>query len=390
MFQYFFYETAGKIEMKKLKNIFNLGIKELLSLKSDKVLIIFLVYGFTILVYTAAKNAGLELRNASVAIADEDQSALSNRIQDAFLKPYFLPPEVIKVRDIDHLMNSGLYTFVIDIPPDFQKDIVGGDDPTIQVNVDATAISQAAIGSGYIRNIINGEINDFMRDYGFKNDPIPTSLDIKIKFNPNLQGHWFMSVMEMINIMTLIAILTSGAAVIREREKETIDHLLVMPLTPFEIMSAKFWSNALVMIIAVLFCLTFIIQFLLNVQIQGSILIFTAGVVLYLFSMTSIGIFLATIARSMQQLGLLSILVVFPMLLLSGGYTPLDAMPDIIDYMTTLSPTRHFVSFAQAVLFRGAGLGIVWPQFLGVAVIGSLFFIGALLRFRSTITSSQS
>ncbi len=375
--------------MDKLKNIFYLGLKELISLRNDKVLILFLIYAFTFLIYTAAKNEGLELRNASIAIADEDSSMLSARLESAFQEPFFLPPESITVDQIDTFMNSGKYTFVVDIPPDFQRDIMGGDAPDIQVNVDATAISQAAIGANYINRIVNDEVSDFFDESGAGNEP-PSALSIRIKYNPNLEGGWFMSVMEMINVMTLIAILTSGAAVIREREQETIDHLLVMPLTPFEIMTAKFWANALVMVVAVIFSLTFVIQYLLMVGIQGSVLLFIAGVVLYLFSMTSIGIFLATISNSMQQLGLLSILVVFPMLLLSGGYTPLDAMPGIIEYITTISPTRHFVSFAQGVLFRGAGMDIVWPQFLGVALIGSVFFISSLIRFRKTIIATRS
>lgn len=374
--------------MDKLRNILNLGIKELISLRNDKVLILFLIYAFTFLIYTAAKNEGLELRNASLAIADEDSSILSGRIVSAFKRPYFLPPKIIPVDQIDSVMNSGRYTFVVDIPPDFQKDIAGGDRPDVQVNVDATAISQAAIGANYIKRIINDEIADFFR-YAETQKEQSSNLFIRIKFNPNLEGGWFMSVMEMINVMTLIAILTSGAAIIREREQETIDHLLVMPLTPFEIMTAKFWANAIVMVVAVIFSLTVVIQYLLMVRIQGSVILFLAGVVLYLFSMTSIGIFLATISNSMQQLGLLSILVVFPMLLLSGGYTPLDAMPGIIEYITTISPTRHFVSFAQAVLFRGAGLDIVWKEFLGVAFIGTVFFSSALFRFRRTIIATK-
>lgn len=372
----------------KLSNILHLGIKELISLRNDKVLIIFLVYAFTFLIYTAAKNEGLELTNASIAIADEDNSMLSERIESAFMSPYFLPPEQISVDRIDTVMYSGSYTFVINIPPGFQKDILADETPDIQVNVDATAISQAAIGAGYIRRIINDEVNDFFTDMTDARIS-PAELNIRIKFNPNLEGGWFMSVMEMINVMTLISILTSGAAVIREREQETIDHLLVMPLTPFEIMTAKFWSNALVMVIAVLFSLTFIIQYLLMVDIQGSVILFITGVILYLFSMTSVGIFLATISNSMQQLGLLSILVVFPMLLLSGGYTPIDAMPGIVAYITALSPTRHFVSFAQAVLFRGAGMEIVWKELFGVGLIGLIFFTLALIRFRKTIIAAR-
>lgn len=198
-----------------------------------------------------------------------------------------------------------------------------------------------------------------------------------------------MSIMEMINVATMLAILFTGAAIIREREHGTIDHLLVMPLTPLEIMTAKFWANGLVIVLAMLFSLTFVVTLALQVHIQGSVPLFIAGTALYLFSMTSIGIFIATISRSMPQLGLLCILVIFPMLTLSGGYTPLDSMPKIIEIITTLSPTRHFVSYAQAVLFRDAGLLIVWKEFVIVAVIGLAFFIGSLMRFRKTITMAQ-
>ena len=370
--------------MQKIKNIFNLGLKELISLRFDMVLIFLMIYGYTALIYMAASDESLELRNASIAVVNEDQSLLSYRIEEAFLDPYFLPLESIRLSEVDTAMDTGRYTFVVDIPPDFQADIVSGKKPDIQVNIDATAMSQAGIGAGYISQIITEETTEFLKGYKYESTQ-PVGLNIRVKFNPNLEGSWFSGVMEIINITTLIAILISGAAIIREREHGTIDHLLVMPLTPFEIMVAKFWANGLVILTAILFSLIFVVKLLLQVHIEGSITLFLIGTALYLFSITSIGIFLATVARSMPQLGLLSILVVFPMLLLSGGYTPLDSMPGIIEIITTLSPTRHFVSFAQSVLFRGAEFQMVWWDFAAVAVIGTVFFIGALIRFRKTV-----
>ena len=375
--------------MKKIKNIYNLGKKEFISLRYDKVLIFLIVYGFTFLIYMAAKDENLELRNASIAIVDEDQSQLSSRIQDAFPKPYFLSPQALGVDDIDSAMDSGKFTFIVDIPYGFEADIKSGHSPVIQVNVDATAMSQAGNGSGYISRILIDEVTEYLK--GYKYEPKePVKASIRVKFNPNLIGSWFMSIMEIINIATMLAILTTGAAIIREREHGTIDHLLVMPLTPFEIMSAKFLANGLVIIGAILFSLTFVVKLLLEVHIQGSVPLFLVGSVLYLFSITSIGIFIATVSRSMPQLGLLCILVIFPMLTLSGGFTPLDSMPKIIEVLTTISPTRHFVSYAQAVLFRDAGLQIVWREFAAVALIGLTFFISSLIRFRKTITMAQT
>jgi ABC-2 type transport system permease protein len=209
------------------------------------------------------------------------------------------------------------------------------------------------------------------------------NLVVRIAFNPNVTTSWFTSVMGIINNVTMLAIILSGAAIVREREHGTMDHLLVMPLTPFEIAMAKIWANALVITAAVGLSLYFVVQTILGVPIAGSIPLFMAGVVIYLFFATAIGIFLGTVARSMPQLGLLFMLVFLPMNMLSGSNTPLESLPPWLAFVMQGSPSTHFVSFAQSILYRGAGLDVVWPQFLATALIGGLFFGLALLRFRS-------
>jgi ABC-2 type transport system permease protein len=188
--------------------------------------------------------------------------------------------------------------------------------------------------------------------------------------------------MAVINNVTMLAIIMAGAAIVREREHGTMDHLLVMPLTPFEIAMSKIWSNGLVIAVAVGLSLVFVIRGLLGVPIAGSIPLFLAGVVIYLFFATAIGIYLGTVARSMPQLGLLYMLVAISMNMLSGSNTPLESMPPFLRTLMQASPSTHFVSFAQAILYRGAGFDVVWPQFVAVALIGGLFLSLALLRFR--------
>jgi ABC-2 type transport system permease protein len=161
-----------------------------------------------------------------------------------------------------------------------------------------------------------------------------------------------------------------------------MDHLLVMPLTPFEIAMSKIWANGLVIIVAVGLSLYFVVRGVLGVPIAGSIPLFLVGAAIYLFFATAIDIFLSTIARSMPQLGLLYRLVYLPMMMLSGSNTPLESMPPWLASVMQASPSTHFVIFAQAILYRGAGPAVVWPQFLIVALIGGLFLGVALLRFR--------
>ena len=374
--------------MRKAANIYWLGIKELRSFLHDYVLLGLVIYAFSFAVIMQARSNSQELHNASIAIVDEDHSELSRRIAHAFLPPLFQPPQLIAERDIVPLMNRGRYTFVIDIPPNFQRDVLGGRQPGLQIDVDATAMVQAGLGSGYAQQIITTEITDFLSH----SEGVPLStvnLDVRIAFNPNITTAWFTSVMGIINSVTMLAIILAGAAIVREREHGTMDHLLVMPLTPFEIAMSKVWANGLVITVAVGLSLYVVVRTMLGIPIAGSIPLFMVGVVIYLFFATAIGIFLGTVARSMPQLGLLYMLVYLPMNMLSGSNTPLESMPPWLATAMQASPSTHFVSFAQSILYRGAGIDVVWPQFLVVALIGGLFFGLAVLRFRSSTAQSS-
>jgi ABC-2 type transport system permease protein len=368
--------------MRSMSNIFWLGTKELRSFLHDYVLIGLVIYAFSLAVIMSAQSNSQELHNASIAIVDEDHSELSRRIAHAFFPPLFQLPRLIAEQDIVPMMNVGKYTFVLDIPPHFERDVLGGRSPGIQLDVDATAMVQAGLGSGDAQQIITTEIADFLSHAeGVALSSV--NLVVRIAFNPNVTTAWFTSVMGIINSVTMLAIIMSGAAVIREREHGTMDHLLAMPLTPFEIAMSKVWANGLVITVAVGLSLTIVVRMILAIPIAGSIPLFMAGVVIYLFFATAIGIFLGTVARSMPQLGLLYMLVYLPMNMLSGGNTPLQSMPPWLATVMQASPSTHFVSFAQAILYRGAGLDIVWPQFLVVGLVGGLFLGLALWRFRS-------
>lgn len=372
--------------MRTLKNIIYLGMKELRSLMRDKAMLALIVFAFTVSIYSSATVTSGSLHLAPIAIADQDRSQLSERIINSFYEPYFLPPADIDISQMDGLMDSGTYTFTMDIPPDFQRDVLAGLRPAIQLNVDATRMSQAFLGNSYIQNIVTGEVNTFLAK-NRQNSVLPVDLDIRARFNLNLNQMWFGSVMAIINNITMLSIVLTGAALIREREHGTIEHLLVMPVTPFEIMMSKVWSMGLVVLLASLGSLLLIVRFLLQVPIEGSITLFMCGVALSLFATTSIGIFMGTIARSMPQFGLLMIMVLLPLNMLSGGMTSRESMPQFVQDIMQTMPTTHFVSLAQAILYRGADFLIVWPQFMYLIIIGGAFFGAALLRFRKTISA---
>ena len=375
--------------MASLDNIFWLGTKELRSFVHDYVLVGLVIYAFSVAVYAQAQSSSQELHNGAIAIIDEDNSALSRYIIEGFnLPPYFRLPQKIALRDANRLMDNGTYTFILDIPLHFERDVLAGRQPAIQVNVDATVMVHAGIGAGYIQQILTTQVDEFLSRSERLPLP-PVSLDVRVAFNPNVTTSWFASVMGIINNVTMLSIILAGAAVVREREHGTVDHLLVMPVTPFEIAMSKVWANGLVITLAVGLSLTVIVRMLLGIPVAGSVGLFLAGVVIYLFFATAIGIFLATVARTMPQLGLLYLLVATPMNVLSGSITPLESMPRLLQIVMEASPSTHFVSFAQAILYRGAGIDVVWPEFLAVAFMGSLFFGLALLRFRRSVAAAS-
>ncbi|PRX09520.1 UNVERIFIED_ORG: ABC-2 type transport system permease protein [Martelella mediterranea] len=362
-------------------NILQLGIKELRGLGRDTLMVILIIYAFSLSVYTASVALPETLNRAAISVVDEDRSALSQRILDAFYPPYFITPEIVTTAEMDARLDAGTSTFVLDIPVNFEKDVLAGRQPELQLNIDATRMTQAFTGNTYIQQIIDRTVAEYLNRSPGGSD-IPVKLDIRARYNPQLSQMWFGSIINIITSITMLSMILSGAALIREREHGTIEHLLVMPVTAFEIMVSKIWSIGLVVLVAAALSLVIVVQGILKVPVNGSMALFLFGSALMLFAMCSLGIFLATVAGSMPQFGLLLMLVLLPLQVLSGGLTPRESMPQFIQDIMLLAPNTHYVTLSQAVLFRGAGLDVVWPQLVWLTAIGLALFAIALRRFR--------
>ncbi len=369
----------------RLKNIYFLGVKELMGLRRDPILIGFIVFAFTFIIYVSAMSLPDTLHKASISIVDEDQSELSRRIIDAFYPPYFKTPNVTNLSKLDKRMKAGLDSFSIVIPAKFEQDVLAGKKPAIQLNIDATRISQALTGNEHIQQIIMGEVTAFVHKHSLNRAPPPIDVPYRIQFNPEMKESWYGGLRELIDNITLLSIVLTGAALIREREHGTVEHLLVMPVTPFEIMVSKIWSMQLIVLVITFFSLECVIRLLISMPIEGSLFLFMIGVLLVLFATTSLGILLGTFARSMPQFALILIMVVLPLQILSGTLTPRESMPTFIQNIMLVTPNTNFVILSQSILYRGAGIEVVWPQFLYLFLIGAVLFLISLARFRKTL-----
>jgi ABC-2 type transport system permease protein len=366
-------------------NIYHLVIKELRSIRADPVMLVLVIYSFSLSVNTVATGAVTEATNLSVGIVDEDGSDLSRRIAEGLKRPTFQPPVHITAPDIDPMMDQGKLLFVVEIPPNFESDIRANRKTGIQINVDATAVAQAGNGASYLKTAVANEIQRFISGRE-DSTGAPINLVLRAAFNPNLNTSWFSAMTQVINQITMLTVILTGAALIREREQGTVEHLLVMPIVPTEIMVAKMIANSLVILVAATLSLQFVVHWWIGSPINGSLLLFVFGAAVYALVVAALGIMLGTLATTMGQFGLLAIPVLVVTQLLSGSSTPMESMPVWLQYlMQTISPTPHFVSFAQAVLFRGADISLVWRLLLAMVVIGAVYFAIALGRFRRVI-----
>lgn len=368
--------------------ILRLGQKELRQVARDPLLLVLVLYTFTFAIYSAATALPETLHRATLSIVDEDHSPLSRRLADALQEPFFTEPDYVTHREMDARLDAGLDIFALNIPPDFQAEVLAGEQPALQLNVDATRMSQAFAGSGYLERILRDEIAGFADGYRERESP-EVSLALRARFNPQLDPGWFGGIIETISNVTLLALVLGGASLIREKEHGTLEHLLSLPLRPSEILLSKILSMGLIVLLAALFALEVIVEGLLAVPVRGSLLLFGTGTALHLLATTSLGILLGLLAPSMPRFGLLTILVLLPLQMLSGGMTPRESMPEWIQTVMLAAPNTHFVALAEAVLFRGAGWGLVWPQLLALLAIGSTLFALALSGFRASLGQAR-
>lgn len=370
--------------MRHLSNILWLTWKELLSLWRELLLLLLVIYSFGPGMYIESSASGEMVSKAAVTFVDEDRSALSRALQSALYPPYFLTPRTAEAAEVDRLMDWGETVFVVIVPAGFEADVRAGRRPSVQVNIDATKTMQASVGTGYLLATINAEVARFAA----REDVMaasPVDLVLRRSFNPAGNSVWLAAISGLLDHLSMLTIILTGAALIREREHGTIEHLLVMPLNAVEIAMAKMIANALVVFLAFVFALFVVVEGALAVPFAGSEALLLAGTAIYIFAAAAIGILLGILARTMAQFALLIMLVIMPIMILSGGMTPIESQPLWLQPITWLLPSRHYMEFAVAITYRGAGLSVVWIEFLWTFLLGAAVLAVSLLMFRRSV-----
>jgi len=362
-------------------------LKELLQLGRDTLLIGAVIYLFTLDIFMAG-GMTMDLKNATVVSHDSDHSQASRELIYRFRPPYFkLAGEIPTSREATSLLNQGKALVVIDIPPKFQHDLIQGKPTAVQVQVDTSNTILGTLAASYSAQIIGQYGFDValarmgLTESAFEN--VPMLIDQhRVWYNPNQKDAWFMTISELLTVITILAMLLPASAAVREKERGTIEQLMVTPLSPIQIMLPKVIAMTLVILLGTALSIGLIIEGIYQVPIKGSLLLFFAVTGLYTFAMSGLGLFVSTISRNLAQAAMLVIMIMMPIILLSGAWTPPEAMPMGLRQAMYLSPLYYYIEMGYAILLKGAGLDILWDSLLSLALLGSVIFGFGVWRFR--------
>jgi ABC-2 type transport system permease protein len=364
--------------------------KEFLQFSRDWVVLIILLYSFTIDILLVTKGFNLEVRRTPLAVYDLDRSQASQQLVEGFRLPYFLavafPHGEGAVRE---LLDRGKVSMVLVIPQHFSQYLKEGREAKIQLIVDGTHSNSALIAMGYAARIIEAYSRKIiLENWGItaKGLQLLPRVDLRhrVRFNPNLKSEYFMGLTELFSVITMISILLPAAALVREKEYGTIEQLLVTPLKPYEIMLAKIIPMGAITLLATFTAIFTVLEPLFGIPIRGNLGLFFLATLIFVFTSSGLGLFLASISKSLSEVVLLTLLIVAPILFLSGSWTPYEAMPFWMKRITYLSPLKYFLEIGFSVFLKGLGFAALWKEFLGLLILGGLAFLLGVVKFRSS------
>ncbi len=362
-------------------------LKEFRQLAGDWPILFILAWGFSGAVFIAGRAISMDINNYPVAVLDLSRSPDSRALIDRLRPPYFKLVSMLQSdAELSNALDRGRASLGLVIPPTFARDVQAGQG-RFQVISDGTQSQMATLAGGYITQLAGDySIELLERRLGPSERLLARLPQVdarpRVEFNPNITSAWFSSLLEMFNMITMISMLLTAAAMVREKEHGTLEQLLVSPLRPAELFAAKIIPTVVVILLLSPLALLGIVHGVFGTPLRGSLLLFYGVSVLYIASVSSLGIYIAMLARNLPQAMMMLFLIMFPMLFLSGATTPPESMSPWMRYATLISPMRYYIDFGYQVLFKGNGLAYVWHDILGMLVLGGLMFGFSVVRFR--------
>lgn len=339
--------------------------KELVGFIRSWQLVFVILYAFTIEVYIAGSGIEIKPRNVAVGYVDYTGGGLSQQILSHLHAPEFSPPRAFESQEA---LNRAIFDKEIIVGlifnPEFEKEWFSHKGPQLDVLLDATAASQAYTTLNYLQNIT----------MGFSDASLPLEIRTHKLFNENGNDHTFMALTELLSITTMLSVILTAVVFVREKEQGTWDIMLLMPVDPKLVILAKTISQVLIVMVGIVISLGFVVLGIFPTPMNGSFVAFIVLSFLFAFASAGIGLLVAALAKDVMQVAQLSVIIMMPMIFLSGAWTPIYVMHPILQWLSLMSPLRYYIEGSESIFFRGTAWYDLWPYFLGVTAVGGIMY----------------
>lgn len=365
--------------------------KEFAQIWRDRALVFILIWAFTASIYTSGRGRAMEVTNVATVVYDLSKSPASREFLSHVQAPYFkIVAYLDRDQDIAKWLDSGNASIVIVIPPDFQRKVDGTGQAEIQVITDGALAMPATIAVAYIAEISSNYSISVLEQRagaaGLSLSQLPgVDERVRVEFNPNMLSTWFSSLLELFNMFTMVSLLLTAADLVREKEHGTLEQLMVSPARSIEIFLAKIIPTVIVVLGLSVLSFRLVLVPVFHVPVRGSLALFYAVAALYVFAMTSMGIAIAVVAKNLAQAMMIMLLILQPMVFLSGAWNPPEAMSPWMRWLSLISPLRYFIDFGYGVVLKGNGVRLVAWDIVGIVVLGAGLFWFSVWRFERSL-----
>jgi len=362
--------------------------KEFIQIRRDRrllpILLIMPVLQLIILGYAVSS----DIKHLSTVVCDLDRTAQSRAFIDRFVTTeYFdIRYRVNDERRIKDLVDAGQVRVGIVIPPRFAAKLARQETATVQLLLDGSDSNTANVAQGYVTQIVNADSTRIILERLGPKSTLPVAIDprIRVWFNPDLKSVNFMVPGVIALILTIVTMIMTATAIVKEKERGTIEQLIVSPIRPYQLMLGKAipfviigYADILIVALAGLFWF--------QVPLAGSfsLLLLLSG--LFIMTTLGLGLLISTVSQTQQQAMMLGFFMTPPSMLLSGFIFPIASMPEPIQYLTYLIPLRYFLVIIRGIFLKGIGLAILWPQALALLAFGVTVLTLSAVRFRKRL-----
>ena len=339
--------------------------KELLSFLRSSGLVAIVLYALTVEVYIVGSGIQIKPQNVPVGYVDETGGGLSQKILSHLHRPEFLPPQPFKSQKaLSRAIFDKEIIVGILFDQDFEKRYRRGEAAQLNILLDATAASQSFTTLSYLQNIV----------LNFSQHSMPIVIKSHKLFNQNADNHKFMALTEMLSVTTLLIVILTAVVFVREKEEGTWDIMLLMPVNPAVIILAKSLSQVMIIMAGVVISVGFVLFGVFDTPMNGSFGAFLLLTFFYSFASAGIGLFIAAVSKDVMQVAQFSVLIMMPMIFLSGAWTPIHAMHPVLKFLSLFSPLRYYIEGSESIFYRGTALVDLLPYLGGVLGLGILFY----------------